>query len=131
MNINADFTCRATSHAAGASWVASPSGGVERRMLDRIGGEVARATTIVRFVPGSSFPAHAHGGGEEYFVLEGDFTEGQELFVAHSWLRLPPSAPFVARAGKNGARLLIKSGHLVETEARVEGSIVPATNVLA
>ena len=188
-------------------------------MLDRIGGEVARATTIVRFAPGSAFPAHTHGGGEEYFVLEGDFvdeegshkagtyvrtppgsrhapsapegatifvklsqfepedtealsidtsrldsavgkkgsaiqsqslfhqgkqnvrietwapgveidtwghggievlvlegdfTEAQDTFVAHSWLRLPPSEPFVARAGPNGARLLVRSGHLAE-----------------
>jgi anti-sigma factor ChrR (cupin superfamily) len=38
--------------------------GVERRMLDRIGNEVARATSIVRYAPGSHFSPHAHGGGE-------------------------------------------------------------------
>ena len=40
-------------------------------MLERDGGELARATTIVRFAPGSRFPGHEHGGGEEIFVLEG------------------------------------------------------------
>ena len=43
----------------------SPVPGVERRMLDRLGDQIARATTIVRFAPGSRFPAHVHKGGEE------------------------------------------------------------------
>jgi modification methylase len=56
-------------------WVASPASGVERMMLDRIGEEVARATTIVRFAPNSAFDAHTHGGGEEYLVLDGVFSD--------------------------------------------------------
>ena len=43
MLINADFTQRAVVHAAHAAWVPSPIPGVERRMLDRVGDEVARA----------------------------------------------------------------------------------------
>jgi anti-sigma factor ChrR (cupin superfamily) len=54
MNLNADFTRRAVVHAATLDWKASPMPGVERRMLDRIGDEVARATTIVRYAPQSS-----------------------------------------------------------------------------
>jgi anti-sigma factor ChrR (cupin superfamily) len=49
MNLNGDFTKRVVVHAAILDWKASPMPGVERRMLDRIGDEVARATTIVRF----------------------------------------------------------------------------------
>ena len=51
MNLNADFTKRAVVHAATLDWQASPMPGVERRMLDRIGDEVARATSIVRYAP--------------------------------------------------------------------------------
>ena len=58
MELNADFSRRAVVHAARLAWAASPLPGVERRMLDRIGDEVARATTIVRYAPGSSFSAH-------------------------------------------------------------------------
>ena len=54
MEINSDFTRRAVVHAARLPWVASPIAGVERRMLDRVGGEVARATTIVRYAPEST-----------------------------------------------------------------------------
>lgn len=49
--------------------------GVERKMLDPVGEEVARATSIVRFEPGSSFSAHTHDGGEEYIFLEGAFQD--------------------------------------------------------
>ena len=70
MNLNADFTKRAVVHAATLDWKASPMPGVERRMLDRIGDEVARATSIVRYAAESHFSAHVHGGGEEFLVLE-------------------------------------------------------------
>jgi hypothetical protein len=52
MRINADFTKRASVHAGKSDWVQSPMPGVERRMLDRVGDEVARATSIVRYAPG-------------------------------------------------------------------------------
>ncbi|MDQ6191113.1 cupin domain-containing protein [Klebsiella pneumoniae] len=41
-------------------------------MLDRIGGEQARATSLVRYLPQTSFPEHQHPGGEEILVLEGN-----------------------------------------------------------
>jgi anti-sigma factor ChrR (cupin superfamily) len=71
MELNADFTKRVAIHADRIEWLGSPTPGVSRRMLDRIGDEVARATTIVRYDPHSRFPAHVHGGGEEFVVLEG------------------------------------------------------------
>ncbi|TAJ79768.1 MAG: hypothetical protein EPO45_03820 [Sphingobium sp.] len=107
MQINADFTPRATSHAATSTWVASPSGGVERRMLDRIGGEVARATTIVRFAPGSAFPAHTHGGGEEYFVIEGDFVDEEGSHKAGTYVRNPPGSRH-APSAPEGATIFVK-----------------------
>jgi hypothetical protein len=42
MNLNHDFRLRAVQHAAGATWTPSPLPGVTRRMLDRVGDEVAR-----------------------------------------------------------------------------------------
>ena len=64
MELNADFSQRVAVHAARLPWVASPIAGVDRRMLDRIGDEAARATSIVRYAPASRFSAHMHGGGE-------------------------------------------------------------------
>src|SRR5687768_16726849 len=55
MELNADFSRRAGVHAGHLPWTPAPIPGVERRMLDRIGEEVARATSIVRYAPESRF----------------------------------------------------------------------------
>ncbi|MEO0831579.1 MAG: cupin domain-containing protein, partial [Pseudomonadota bacterium] len=73
-------------------WVASPMAGVDRRMLDRIGDEVARATSIVRYAPGSAFSSHVHTGGEEFLVLDGVFSDEHGDFPAGSYIRNPPQS---------------------------------------
>src|SRR5512139_2974358 len=92
MEINADFTRRAAVHAAPLEWTPSPMAGVDRRMLDRIGGEVARATSIVRYAPKSNFSAHTHGGGEEFLVLEGVFQDEHGDYPAGFYIRNPPTS---------------------------------------
>lgn len=91
MNINADFNQRVVLHGAQMPWVDSPVAGVQRRMLDRIGDEVARATSIVRYAPGSRFTPHTHGGGEEFIVLDGVFSDERGDFPAGSYIRNPPT----------------------------------------
>jgi quercetin dioxygenase-like cupin family protein len=92
VDLNANFSKRAAVHAARLPWIPSPMAGVERRMLDRIGDEVARATSIVRYAPGSHFSPHTHGGGEEFLVLEGVFTDEHGDFRAGSYIRNPPTS---------------------------------------
>ena len=70
MEINADYSQRVVINHHDLPWVPSPELGVERRMLDRIGDEVAKATSIVRYQPGSQFPSHTHDLGEEILVLD-------------------------------------------------------------
>lgn len=89
MRINADFSKRVVVRPKDYDWVHSPAAGVERMMLDRVGDEVARATTIVRFAPGSYFDAHTHDGGEEFLVLEGVFSDESGDFPAGSYVRNP------------------------------------------
>ena len=60
-DINSDFAQRVVVHSAQIPWIASPIVGVDRRMLDRIGDEVARATSVVRYAPKSRFSPHIHG----------------------------------------------------------------------
>ena len=45
MRLNADFSQRVVLRPSDRDWVASPMAGVDRQMLDRIGEEVARATS--------------------------------------------------------------------------------------
>ncbi|MEO6292401.1 MAG: cupin domain-containing protein [Burkholderiaceae bacterium] len=92
MHINADFSRRATVVPHQYQWVASPQGGVERMMLDRVGAEKARATSIVRYAPDSHFPGHQHPGGEEILVLSGTFSDGGDHFPTGWYLRNPPGS---------------------------------------
>ena len=92
MELNADFSERVVVHSDQLDWSASPMPGVDRRMLDRIGGEVARATTIVRYGPASKFSAHTHTGGEEFVVLDGVFQDEHGDFPAGTYVRNPPTS---------------------------------------
>ncbi|PKP85810.1 MAG: cupin [Alphaproteobacteria bacterium HGW-Alphaproteobacteria-2] len=92
MQINADFTRRVAVHPDARAWRASPVPGVERLMLDRLGDEVARATSLVRFAPGSAFSPHIHDGGEEYLVLDGVFQDESGDFPVGSYVRNPPTS---------------------------------------
>lgn len=107
MEINADFSRRVAVHTARMPWVPSPMAGVERRMLDRIGGEVARATSIVRYAPDSHFSPHTHGGGEEILVLDGVFQDEHGDFPAGSYLRNPPTSRHTPGSA-SGCVLLVK-----------------------
>lgn len=107
MELNSDFKQRAAMHGDSIEWTPSPEPGVSRRMLDRIGDEVARATTIVRFDPGSRFAAHTHGGGEEFIVLEGVFQDEFGDFPAGFYIRNPPGSRHTP-ASEPGCTILVK-----------------------
>jgi hypothetical protein len=107
VRINADFSKPALVIAQESDWISSPESGVERIMLDRIGDEVARATSIVRYASGSSFARHVHAKGEEFLVLDGIFSDDSGDYPAGFYVRNPPGsghAPF----SEDGCRILVK-----------------------
>lgn len=117
MLLNADFSQPAVVTPDRYHWVQSPQSGVDRMMLDRAGGELARATSIVRYAPGSRFPHHRHPGGEEIFVLVGTFSDGEADYPAGWYLRNPPGsahAPF----SRDGALILVKLCQMPLSENR-------------
>ena len=107
MNLNADFSRRIVVHTDSVEWLASPMAGVHRRMLDRIGDEVARATTVVRYAPGSRFSPHTHTGGEEFVVLQGVFQDEHGDFPAGSYVRNPPTSRHTP-GSEEGCVILVK-----------------------
>ena len=92
MDVNADFNARVAIDARNMPWMASPQAGVERKMLDRVGDEVACATSIVRYAPGSVFAPHTHELGEEFLVLTGTFEDDQGAYPAGTYVRNPPGS---------------------------------------
>ncbi|KZL05421.1 ChrR Cupin-like domain protein [Pseudovibrio axinellae] len=107
VKINGDFSKRVVELSDDIPWVESPMKGVERRPLDRLGEEVARATSVVRFSPGSHFSEHIHTGGEEFFVLEGVFQDEHGDFPTGSYIRNPPQSKHTP-ASEEGCTILVK-----------------------
>jgi anti-sigma factor ChrR (cupin superfamily) len=91
MNIHSDLSERIVLHTDELVWQVSPIQGVERQMLDRVGEEVARATSVVRYASNTAFTPHAHDGGEEILVLDGCFSDergrlsGWHVFAQPTW----------------------------------------------
>ncbi|MBL4786960.1 MAG: cupin domain-containing protein [Cohaesibacteraceae bacterium] len=112
MELNADFSKKAIVHSTDEPWVASPLPGVDRRMLDRIGDEHAtRATTIVRYKAGSSFSSHTHGGGEEFMVLDGIFSDEHGDYPAGTYVRNPVGSKHTPHS-ENGCIIYVKLGQM-------------------
>ena len=76
-------------------------------MLDRVGDEVARATSIVRYAPGTAFSPHTHLGGEEFFVLDGVFQDDCGDYPAGSYVRNPPTSRHTPRS-QAGCTIFVK-----------------------
>lgn len=74
--LHGDLSKRVAVDTTQLDWTASPSGQVERKRLHRVGPkESGQVTSLVRYLPGASFPEHDHPQGEEIFVLEGVFSD--------------------------------------------------------
>ena len=86
-------------------------------MLDRVGAEKARATSIVRYAPDSYFPHHLHPGGEEILVLSGTFSADNIDYPAGWYLRNPPNSGHQPYS-KEGAVIFVKLWQMPAEEAR-------------
>ena len=107
MDMNADFSQRVLIDTHSLDWIPSPLAGVDRRMLDRVGDEVARATSIVRYAPGSAFSPHNHSGGEEFLVLEGVFSDEHGDYGPGFYVRNPVGSSHTP-SSEGGCTILVK-----------------------
>ena len=108
--VNADFALKAVMNTQDMNWEPSPVPGVERKYLDRVGGEVAIASTVVKYAANSSFTRHTHDGGEEILVLEGVFSDEFGDYPVGSYLRNPPKSSHTTFS-KEGCTLFVKLRH--------------------
>ncbi len=111
MNLHSDYSQRIVLYQDDLPWVDSPALGIQRRMLDRIGGEQARATSIVRYAPNTHFAAHCHDFGEEILVLDGELRDEFGHYPAGAYLMNPPGSSH-APYSENGCTLFVKLRHL-------------------
>lgn len=111
VQLNMDFTQRCVVHTDDLPWIPSNQPLVQRRLLERDGGEVARATSVVRYLPGAQFAPHTHELGEEIWVLEGTLTDAHGDYGPGTYLKNPPGSSH-APASASGCTLLVKLRHL-------------------
>lgn len=139
MKINADYSKRVVINHHDLPWIPSPESGGERRMLERTGDEVAKATSIVRYQPGSKFQTDAHEYGEEILVLDGIFSDEAGDYPAGTYIMNPPGSSHAPHS-KTGCILFVKLRHLglehverevldTKTAAWYQG-MVPGLNVM-
>ena len=58
--------------------------------------------------------------GAEALVLAGSITESNDVLKKHSWLRVPEGGAIQAKAGNEGARLWVKTGHMNRVNEEAE-----------
>lgn len=97
-SINGDLSIRAAVNTNEMDWASSPSGTVWRKRVHLVGQpESGQVTSVVRYEPGASFPAHDHPEGEEILVLDGVFSDEHGDWPAGTYLLNPEGfrhAPF-------------------------------------
>jgi anti-sigma factor ChrR (cupin superfamily) len=112
-----DLSLRAVVDSTALPWVSSPVADVQRRMIERDGGEVARATSVVHYAAGARFDPHSHELGEEVFVLEGELADELGVYGPGTYIKNPPGsvhAPYSA----TGCTLFVKLRHLAIDDAQ-------------
>lgn len=124
MRLNADFSKRIVVRSDDYEWSDSPMVGVERMMLDRIGDEVARATSLVRYAPDSVFSPHMHGGGEEFLVLDGVFGDEHQKYPKGFYVRNPIGSSHSPSVGSEGCTIFVK---LHQFDAQDQSSVIVDT----
>jgi anti-sigma factor ChrR (cupin superfamily) len=106
--INGNLLVRAVADTNRMEWTRSPSGSVWRKRVHLVGPpESGQVTSVVRYDPRSTFPAHDHPEGEEILVLEGVFSDEYGDWPAGTYLLNPEGfrhAPF----SRPGCVLLVK-----------------------
>ena len=116
LTVNADFSQRCVVDSNTQDWLSSPSPLVQRRVLERNGAEVARATSIVRYQTGARFHSHEHPFGEEILVLEGTLSDEFGDYGPGTYLKTPPGSSH-APISEGGCTLFVKLRHLAPDDS--------------
>lgn len=113
--LNMDFSQRLTFPYDPCRWQASPASGVWRYPLEREQAESGHVTSLVRFEPNARFPEHPHPLGEEFWVLEGTFSDENGDYPAGSYVRHPPHSRH-ASFSREGCLIFVKLNQFAEDD---------------
>ena len=125
VGFNSDLSNRVVLNTSEEIWKSSPSDGVNRLYLDRADfSEYTSATSIVKFEKGSSFPSHTHPNGEEFYVLDGTFSDENGHYPKGTYVRNPHGTchnPY----SKEGCKIFVKLRQFQKDDsARIVKSVI-------
>ena len=93
-------------------WRETAVPGVDRKQLAAQPGH-ADSTWLERWRPGTVLGERELAGGAEYFVLEGEFSDGAGNYGARNWLRIPIGSRHRPET-REGCLLYVKYGGLAD-----------------
>lgn len=94
--------------ASAARWEGTGFPGIEVRQLF-LDAAQERATMLMRMAPGSSYPAHRHGGAEDRYLLAGDLRHGDTVLRAGDYQHAAPGSVHAMQATTEGCLLFVVS----------------------
>jgi anti-sigma factor ChrR (cupin superfamily) len=118
MKINSDISKRVVIQQATLPWIDTPWAGVQYRALERGADDAARATSIIRYAPGSCLSSSCEFG-EEIVVLDGVLTDEFGSYRKGDYLKNPPGSSRACESA-SGCMLFVKQHHLeIEDDQRI------------
>ncbi len=106
--VHDDFDQRIVIKPKDDSWTSLSIPGIEHITLDRIGGHLNCATTLVRYTQDCEIPENSHTGGLEIFVLDGMFSDEHGEYSTGAYVRIPNSTCSTRRVATKGSLLFMK-----------------------
>lgn len=116
MQLNTDFERVVMFNTLELPWHPLAAVGVSQRLLESVGTDRLRATSIVRYAANSPMPTLAHETGDEIIVLEGEFSDEGGIYTGGTYIKNIKLAKQTAYT-KNGCVLFVKQGHLQADDA--------------
>ena len=119
MNINSDISQRVVIQQSALPWIASSCAGIQHRLLECGAEEAARATSIVKYAPGSSVGRSIHELREEIVVLDGVLTDEFGSYGKGSYVKNPPGSSQACESA-SGCLLFVKRHHFeIDDDQRI------------
>lgn len=92
-----------------ANWAAWGGRGSEKAQIYDPG-ELAEASWVGFMLPDLTIPEHAHAGGEEIFILEGELRDERGHYGPGAWVRFPVGVTHTPTSLAQGCVMLVREG---------------------
>ncbi len=116
MKINSDISQRVVIQQASLPWIDTAWAGIQYRALERGDDEMSRASSMIRFMPGSTMSSNCELG-EEILVLDGVLSDESGSYGKGDYIKHPPGSSH-AYESESGCLLFIKQQHLEIEDAQ-------------